>query len=154
MRALIALNLLAGVFILGLLVTSFVAEPFFVQGLGMQRADGGPAPILGGRLIMAIGLASVPLAHILLTRLLGIVGTVGSGDPFVSRNAERLRACAWTVLGLEGMHLLVGAVSAASPIDIGWSFSPIGLLAVLLLFVLAQVFAEGARMRDDLEGTV
>ena len=27
-------------------------------------------------------------------------------------------------------------------------------LAVLLTFVLARVFAEGARMRDDLQGTV
>jgi hypothetical protein len=27
-------------------------------------------------------------------------------------------------------------------------------LAVLLIFLLAQVFAEGTQMRDDLEGTV
>jgi len=35
---------------------------------------------------------------------------------------------------------------------VGFSFAP--WLAVLLLFVLARVFAEGARMRADLEGTV
>jgi hypothetical protein len=29
-----------------------------------------------------------------------------------------------------------------------------GWLAVILLFVLARVFAEGATMRDDLAGTV
>ena len=33
-----------------------------------------------------------------------------------------------------------------------FSFAP--WLAVLLLFVLADVFARGARMRDDLAGTV
>jgi hypothetical protein len=34
----------------------------------------------------------------------------------------------------------------------GFSFAP--WLSVLLLFVLAGVFTQGARMRDDLEGTV
>ena len=35
--------------------------------------------------------------------------------------------------------------------EVAW----VGLwLAVLLLFVLAQVFREGTRLRDDLEGTV
>jgi hypothetical protein len=79
---------------------------------------------------------------------------VGRGDPFVLANAERLRACAWAVLGLEGLHLGVGAIYSTMPFKLGWSFSPTGLLAVLLLFVLAQVFAQGAAMRDDLEGTV
>ena len=150
LRALIALNLLAGLFVLGLLITSFVAEPFFVKAMKITPG----AMVLSGRLIMLLGLASVPLAHILLTRLLAIVGTVGSGDPFVALNAQRLRKCAWALLGLEGMHLAVGAVSAAGSIDVDWDYSPTGLLAVLLLFVLARVFAEGSRMRADLEGTV
>jgi hypothetical protein len=33
-------------------------------------------------------------------------------------------------------------------------FSVVPWLAILLLFVLAGVFARGARMRADLEGTV
>ena len=59
-----------------------------------------------------------------------------------SGNAARLQTTAWALLGLELLHLAVGAVAAA-----GW-------LAVLLLFVLARVFDHGTRMRDDLEGTV
>lgn len=150
LRALIALNFLAGLFVLALLVTSFVAQPFFVEAIGLR----GAAPLASGRLIMLLGIGSIPLAHILFTRLLAIVGTVGSGDPFVALNAARLRKCAWALLGLEGVHLAVGAVSAAGSIDVDWDYSPTGLLAVLLLFVLAQVFAQGARMRDELEGTV
>jgi hypothetical protein len=42
----------------------------------------------------------------------------------------------------------------AHPINISAGPSIAGLLAILLTFVLARVFAEGARMRDDLEGTV
>ena len=39
-----------------------------------------------------------------------------------------------------------------SVLDAGFSIN--GWLAVLLTFVLARVFAEGALMREDLEGTV
>jgi len=58
-------------------------------------------------------------------------------------------------LALEGLRLVVAAIAAVvwepGRID-AFSFAP--WLAVLLLFVLAGVFAKGARMRADLEGTV
>ena len=157
LRAGIVLNWLFGAFVLALLVASLVAEAPVVAALGANPAN--PPLVLGMRLIMAIGLASVPLAHVLLTRLLAIVETVGRGDPFVAANAARLQTIAWALLGLELLHLAAGAVSALAsspgePFDIGWSFSFTGWLAVLLLFVLARVFDQGARMRDDLEGTV
>ena len=153
LRALIVLNFLAGLFVLGLLVMSFAMKDFFVEAL-IHGPGGNAVPIASMRLIMLVGLASFPLAHILFSRLLAIVGTVWSGNAFAMANAGRLRACAWAVLGLEGMHMIIGIVAATLPFNLNWEFSPIGLLAVLLLFVLAQVFAEGARMRDDLEGTV
>jgi hypothetical protein len=57
------------------------------------------------------------------------------------------------------MHFAVGAVgsrvsSAAAPLHLSWGFSLTRFFAVLLLFVLARVFEEGARMREELEGTV
>ena len=157
LRFLLVFNWLFGLFVLGLLVTSIVAPGFFAEGMRVRNESG--VTMLGMRLIMLLGLGSVPLAHILFSRLLAIVGTVGSGDPFVTRNAARLRQCAWAVLGLEALHLAIGAVAwlASRPeqkLDMEWSFSPTGLLAVLLLFVLAQVFTQGARMREELEGTV
>lgn len=108
---------------------------------------------------MVIGICAVPVTHIVLTRLLTIVETVSLGDPFVIENAARLQAIAWAVLVLEVMHLAVGAIAAgasseAQPLDIDWNFSVTRWLAVLLLFVLARVFDQGARMREDLEGTV
>ena len=74
-------------------------------------------------------------------------------------NAARLQKIAWAVLALELMHLAVGAIAAgvsttAAPFDIDWSFSPTRWVAVLLLFVLARVFEQGAQMREELEGTV
>ena len=160
LRLLIGLNLLLGAAILAMLVTSLVAPDWLVEALG-ARPRGGDNPMLipAMRALMGVGLASIPLTHIMLARLLAIVDTVGRGDPFVADNGARLQTIAWALLGLELLHLAAGAIAAigstpADPLDIGWSFSLTGWLAVLLLFVLARVFEEGARMRDDLEGTV
>jgi hypothetical protein len=158
LRGLILLNLLLGALILVLLVASLVAEGTVVTALGVPTA-GGQAPIQGMRAIMLLGIASVPLAYVVLTRLLAIVETVRRGDPFVAENGARLQRIAWALLGLELLHLAVVAAAAAvsseaAPLDIGGGFSVTPWLAVLLLFVLARVFDHGARMREDLEGTV
>ena len=160
LRLLIGLNLLLGAAILAMLVTSLVAQDWLVEALGARPGGGGnPMLIPAMRALMAVGLASIPLTHIVLARLLAIVDTVGRGDPFVADNGARLQTIAWALLGLELLHLAAGAIAAiastpSDPLDIGWSFSVTGWLAVLLLFVLARVFDHGAWMRDDLEGTV
>jgi hypothetical protein len=109
--------------------------------------------------IAVVGLAAIPLNYVVLKRLLAMVGTVRAGDPFVAANASRLRAIAWTLLTLQLLSLVVGAIvravsTPAHPLHIEAGFSINGWLAVLLTFVLARVFAEGALMREDLEGTV
>ncbi len=159
LRLLIKLNLLMGVFILALLVASLIAESWVMRALGVPPAQGNSMLFMGMRLIMVIGLCAVPVVHLVSTRLLTIVETVSVGNPFVVANAVRLRAIAWAMVALELMHFAVAAVGAsvtstAVPIHIGWGFSLTRLLAVLMLFVLAQVFEQGARMREDLEGTV
>ena len=156
-RALIVLNLAVGTLIFALFIASVIARDQVFAALGADAANA--RLIHGMRLIMVIGVGSAPLAHILLTRLLAIVETVRLGDPFVAGNAARLQTTAWALLGLELLHLAVGAIAAVAssqsqPLDIDWNFSITGWLAVLLLFVLARVFDHGTRMRDDLEGTV
>jgi hypothetical protein len=159
LRVLIILNLLMGAFILALLVASLVSEGPVMGALGARPAPGNSMLFVGMRLIMVIGLCAIPVVHFVLTRLLSIVDTVTGGNPFVVANAERLKMIAWAVLGLELMHFAVGIVAAsvsttATPLNISWGFSLTRWLAVLMLFVLARVFEQGARMREDLEGTV
>ncbi len=60
---------------------------------------------------------------------------------------------------MQLLSLLVGGIAKAvstpaHPLRLDAGFSINGWLAVLLTFVLARVFAQGALMRDDLEGTV
>jgi hypothetical protein len=159
LRVLVIANFVYGALILALLVASLRAAGPVMGALGVKAVPGSERMILGGRLIMLAGIASVPVAYLVLTRLLAIVATVRAGDPFVAVNASRLQTIAWSVLGLEIVHLLVGAIAAnsassAQALDIHWTFSITPWIAVLLLFVLARVFDEGTRMRADLEGTV
>jgi hypothetical protein len=156
LRAVVVLNVTAGAFISGLLIASLVAEGFVMKGLG---AAGNPPMMIGMRIIMVAGIASVALAHLILKKLIAMVDTVRAGDPFVAENADRLQSIAWLVLATELLYLAVGVIARvvsteARPLDINWSFSITPWLAVLLLFVLARVFDHGARMRADLEGTV
>ena len=108
---------------------------------------------------MVVGVACTPIANAIFSRLLWIVETVRAGDPFVTENAARLQTIAWSVLALElARFLIVGIANsvstAARPIHIDLNLSVTPWLAVLLLFVLARVFDHGARMREDLAGTV
>ena len=159
LQSLIALNLLMGLGILILLVATLVAEGPVMSALGAPATDGDATLIHRMRGIMVIGILAIPLTHVVLTQLLTIVETVRLGTPFVSENAARLQRIALTVLGLELLHLAVGLVASgvssdAHPLDIDWNFSVTRWLAVVLLFVLARVFEQGARMREELEGTV
>lgn len=155
--ALTVLNALYGTGILLLLVASLVNPAALFAALAGRPATGDA--IRGMRFLMIIGLAAVPVAHVILTRLRAMVMTVRAGDPFVVENARRLNAIAIAVLALELLHLVVGVIVrsdtfAVLGIHIDWSFSFTPWVAVLLLFVLARVFEQGARMRVDLEGTV
>ena len=155
LRVLIKLNLLVGAGIMALLIVSLIAK----ATVGVSPRLSSPMLFIGMLLIMVIGICGVLVVRFVLKRLLMIVETVSTGDPFVAANAARLQAIAWALLALELMHYAVGAIaasvsSAAVPLNIGWGFSLTRWLTVLLLFVLARVFQQGARMREELEGTV
>jgi hypothetical protein len=156
LRVLITLNWLFGAAILALLVWTFVAAEFVARAL---RVDDSPRVLLGMRLIMVIGVVAAPIANAIFSRLLSIVETVRAGDPFVTENASRLQTIAWAVLALELSRFVVVGIAnsvstAARPVHIELNLSITPWLAVLLLFVLARVFDQGARMREDLAGTV
>ena len=159
LRTLIILNGLFGAAILTLLIATVVAERWTFTALGLPPAPSIEPMMTGLRAIAVLGLVAIPLNHSVLTWLIAIVETVRKGDPFVATNAKRLHAIAWVLLALQLLSLVIGgigtAISTAShPLHLDAGFSPTGWLAVILTFVLARVFAEGALMREDLQGTV
>ena len=158
LRILVVLNWLMGAAILALLVAS-PNERWIMAAFKLSPSPDTDRLIMGLRAIAVLGLAVVPLNNVILKRLLAIVETVRAGDPFVAANASRLQAIAWALLALQLLSLVIAAIgkavsSPAHPLDLDAGFSINGWLAVLLTFLLARVFAEGTRMREDLEGTV
>jgi hypothetical protein len=158
LRILIVLNWLMVPVILGLLFV-MPNEQWIMKSFGLAPSPEAARLVMGLRAVAVLGLVAVPLHYIVLKRLLAIVETVRDGDPFVAANATRLQAIAWVLLTLQILSLVIGAIAKSisipgHPLHLDAGFSINGWLAVLLTFLLARVFAEGALMRDDLEGTV
>ena len=158
LRILVVLNWLSGAAIAALLVAS-PNRQWIMSAFHLSPSPDADQLILALRAIAALGLVAIPLNYAVLKRLLAIVKTVRAGDPFVAANASRLQAIAWVLLALNLLSIVIGAIAnavstPAHPLHIDAGFSINGWLAVLLTFLLARVFAEGALMREDLEGTV
>ena len=158
LRILVVLNWLVGAAILALLVV-MPNEQWIMSAFELSPSPESERLVMGLRAIAMVGLATIPLNFVILKRLLAMVAMVRAGDPFVAANADRLRAVAWSLLALQLLGLVIAAIAKAvsipaHPLELNAGFSVNGWLAVLLTFVLARVFEEGARSRDDLEAMV
>lgn len=108
------------------------------------------ATLLGGTLYLA-GIL------VIVNRLRRIFQTLTAGDPFHPDNVRRLRMIGLILGGLElGRYLFWGGVALVAP---GINKSEGGLnlttwFSVLVIFVLAEVFREGARLRREAELTI
>ena len=158
LRILIVLNWLSGAAILALLLI-MPNERWIMSAFDLTPSPEADRLVMGLRAVAVLGLIAVPLNHLILKRLLAMVETVRAGDPFVAANAYRLRAIAWLLLAIQLISMVIGGIARAvstpeHPLHLDAGFSVPGWLAVLLTFLLARVFVEGALMREDLEGTV
>lgn len=159
LQMLVKLNVILAILIFALFIATLIAGGPVMRALGAIPTPDSGRLMLGMRGIMVIGILAAPVVHFIYTRLLAIVETVNAGDPFVIENAARLQTIAWAIVGLELMHVGVvvlanGVWVGTQKVDIGGKFSVTPWLTILLLFVLARVFDQGARMRDELSGTV
>ena len=158
LRILMVVNWLMVPVILALLFL-FPNEQWIMRAFKLSPSLEAERLVMGLRAIAALGLVGVPLNYVVLKRLLAIVETVRTGDPFVAVNASRLQAVAWALLALQLLSIVIGAIAKtlstpAHPVKLDAGFSVNGWLAVILTFVLARVFTEGTTMRQELEGTV
>jgi Protein of unknown function (DUF2975) len=158
LRLLMVLNWLMGAVILALLLV-LPNERWILSAFKLSPSPDAERLVMAMRVIAVLGIATIPLNYLVLKRLLAIVETVRAGDPFVTANAYRLEAIAWALLALQLLSIAIGAIAKsvstpAHPLHLDAGFSITGWLAVLLTFLLARVFAQGALMREDLEATV
>jgi hypothetical protein len=116
------------------------------------------APGLAVGVIYAAGLV------VIFAQLRRIFATLVEGDPFVPENASRLRKIAWAVIGLELARYAIQIATAwivtafgqpaSGSLEIDFRPSLAAWAAALVLFVLAQVFREGARLRQQDQLTI
>jgi hypothetical protein len=112
-------------------------------------------------LILLTIMLSIGLLYDFVARLAQVIDTVAKGDPFIMANALRLTRMAWLALGVQAVSIVTGVLAGwaersmpEGTIQFESDVSLTGIVLVLVLFILARVFREGARMREELEGTV
>jgi len=121
------------------------------------RADGVPA----GRLVAAlVGLmVFAPGIAYICAQLRRILSTLAEGDPFVPNNAPRLTRIA-IAIGLIEIIRMCSVVVLAATVDLGEGYVAninINLAvwgAIIVLLILAQVFKEGTRLREEEKMTI
>jgi len=138
----------------------FVMRGDVLGGLTDEAGHAVPAITIDAlALILLLVAAMAACAFYFLRDLKRIIDSVGEGDPFVPVNAVRLARMGWLTIAIELLSIPVGGIGEwmahtikGATSDFG--IDPSGILLALILFILARVFREGARMREDLEGTV
>jgi hypothetical protein len=112
---------------------------------------------------LAITLLQGLLIIALLWQLWGLLRSARHGDPFTGANIRRLRQFGWLLLlGWPMVAYLTMALKELLAMSLpandteGLFAPPIGgaLLFGLAVLVLAEVFAHGLRLREDVDGTI
>jgi hypothetical protein len=117
-----------------------------------------------GRMALAAytgAIAALALVQFILRALRRVVASASVGDPFIEANAVDLVRVAWLLLGvnvidalIKPMVYLLAPDAVRAKIHDTVHISITGLFAVLLIFVLAQIFRRGSDMRAELAGTI
>ena len=155
----VVLSILLGVLTaLTLAALFFHFDPKFL----FSNADFNVADAQAARRIVtgSLLLGGVYIAGILVIvgRLRRICSTLTAGDPFHPDNVRRLRTIGLMLAALEvGRYpVAVGAamIAPSEMISARMGVNLTAWFAVLVVFVLAEVFREGARLRREAELTI
>lgn len=143
------------------LAIAMIATPFVPMIADVFRDSDkvrivGDADAAGAFIGVALQFVTVAVMLFTANRLLEILKTLRFGSPFVKENAERFRAVGYALLIGEGAKFAFGFISFVSDADadIDAGVNLIAWLAIIAVFVLAEVFHEGARMKEEQDLTV
>jgi hypothetical protein len=103
---------------------------------------------------LAVMLIVLGLAWAALLPLIQMLHSTAAGAPFTLANVKRLN---WIAGTIAVAYLLQIILPPILPFESQGMVKPMGVdgvFAILLTLVLAQVFREGVRLREDAEGTI
>ena len=121
---------------------------------------------IGERFTQALpGLVFASLTIAVGWLLFQLLRSTQSGEPFTTRNVRRINTIAlivgvgWVLAqfaeGLaDSMVNITRSLPATPTLIFEFSFSAGPLVAMLVIFLLAEVFRRGVKLRDDVEGLV
>ena len=144
-------------------LTVLVLQPFtglvVKVDLGALTAEAERQPLRPLPVALALLTLSAYAAGLMVVfnRLRRVFATLTLGDPFHPHNVTRLRVIGLALIGLELVGgLLKYALAFALPGrgPPAMSLNLTAWFSILVVFVLAEVFREGARLRQEAELTV
>ena len=103
---------------------------------------------------IAYSFVTVFVMFFVVTRLLEIMKTLRFGSPFVKENADRFRMVGFALIIGEGAKFVFSFLSLIFGADLDIDIELIAWLAIIAVFVLSEVFLEGARMKEEQDLTV
>ncbi len=103
---------------------------------------------------LARAYVSLGVGLYVIERLLELLRTIRIGTPFVAANALRFRRIGHALLLGEAAKFVFGIAGAAVGSEININLSVTSFIAIASVFVLAEIFAEGARMKEEQDLTV
>ncbi len=143
--------------LLALLAVLLSFNPDFLSENLQITGDDGQMPN-GATMAAGLGAGGLYIGGVLVIvgRLRRIFSTLTAGDPFHPDNVRRLRVIGLMLAALElGSYLFAGVAVWLPGIDrADASLSLTTWFSVLVVFVLAEVFREGARLRREAELTI
>ena len=120
---------------------------------GIVSIDGGT--VSGGDYVKLMSyFVSFGVMLFIVNRLLEILKTLRFGSPFVRENAVRFRQVGYALLLGEGAKIAFGILGAIFDADLKGGTELTTWIAIVAVFVLAEVFLEGAKMKEEQDLTV
>ena len=86
--------------------------------------------------------------------LIQMLRSTAAGHPFTMANVKRLNWIAGTIAAAFLLQFILPPLLPFESQDMIKPMGADGVFAILLTLVLAQVFREGVRLREDAEGTI
>lgn len=90
----------------------------------------------------------------IVNRLLEILRTLRFGSPFVRENADRFKQVGYALLLGEAAKIVFGFLGLVAGAELEGGLNLNTWVAIIAVFVLAEVFLEGAKMKEEQDLTV
>jgi len=132
-------------------VPALIALSHHVHGVNIETDNG---VSVGDYVKVLNAFVAVGVSLYIINRLLEILRTLRFGSPFVKENAERFKKVGYALLLGEAGKIIFKFLGLIFDAKIKYHTELTIWIAIIAVFVLAEVFREGAKMKEEQDLTV